>query len=229
MTGRRDVVSTLTAVLTAAGAGVGAMLATVWFLMPSSNSPVLVLVVTAAVAAGVLVARLIAQPEVRPGGFISSHPPRPAPERLWSEPVPRSFPSVDGRARPGPDTATSDRPTGAENRQLVLPTDGADADWWARQGVARPRSAAEAVAGPAAPADLAAYRNAARVVQCPRCGAFRVDVAHTGVGFAFRCRVDEHEWVWDPGDAWPVTVVAGRRQTSRSNDTTTPISRGHAD
>ncbi len=51
-----------------------------------------------------------------------------------------------------------------------------------------------------------------RVVQCPRCGDFAVDVGPRGPGFAFRCHCCGHEWRWAPGAAWPVSVVRPRAQ-----------------
>lgn len=99
-------------------------------------------------------------------------------------------------------------------------------DWWNR-GAPAPAARELVRTAPvrAAPRDLARLGEAPRVVQCPRCGAFRVDVrsgdprpgdaANGPVGHMFRCRVDGHEWTWQPGSAWPATVVASRRRRSR--------------
>ncbi len=120
---------------------------------------------------------------------------------------------LDGRSsRPGADRA---EPAAV---QLVLPVGqpagGAPpaGQWWDR-GAPAPAADTHAIT-PARPVprDLAALRDAARVVQCPRCGAFRIDVRHTSAGYAFRCRVDGHEWTWQPGTAWPATVVASHRR-----------------
>ncbi len=102
--------------------------------------------------------------------------------------------------------------------QVVLPVGrpaSAGGQWWGRG--APPPAAGAGGGEPAAlerPAarDLGQVSEAPRVVQCPRCGAFRVDVGHTPAGYAFRCRVDDHEWRWRPGTAWPATVVASRRR-----------------
>ena len=51
-----------------------------------------------------------------------------------------------------------------------------------------------------------------RVVQCPRCGDFAVEVGPRAPGFAFRCHCCGHEWRWAPGTAWPVSVVRPRAQ-----------------
>jgi hypothetical protein len=103
---------------------------------------------------------------------------------------------------------------------LVLPVDGAGqpGPWWS-QDRAAPAGAPRAAPVRTDAAELASYRESARVVQCPRCGAFRIDVtqlnSHRGAGYVFRCRVDDHEWIWQAGTAWPVTVVASRRRPDR--------------
>ena len=51
-----------------------------------------------------------------------------------------------------------------------------------------------------------------RVVQCPRCGDFAVEVGPRAPGFAFHCDSCGHEWRWVPGAAWPVSVVRPRAQ-----------------
>jgi hypothetical protein len=93
-----------------------------------------------------------------------------------------------------------------------------DRQWWDRQPERRTRPpvpAAGHVARPAVP-ELAGYRESARVVQCPRCGAFRIDVEQVVAGvFAFRCRVDDHRWQWESGAGWPATVVLSRRRPER--------------
>lgn len=106
------------------------------------------------------------------------------------------------------------RHAGEPASRLVLGVDQrAGGLWWSPQpatGQAYP------AAGPPVrpqPLDLAGYLDSARVVQCPRCGAFRIDVQHQGGGFAFRCRVDDHRWEWQPGTGWPSTVVVSRRRT----------------
>lgn len=89
--------------------------------------------------------------------------------------------------------------------------------WWNR-GAPAPAKGGAATTRPIAapPADLARWREAPRIVQCPRCGAFRIDARQTDSGgYAFRCRVDDHQWAWRPGTAWPATVVASRRRIPR--------------
>jgi hypothetical protein len=115
--------------------------------------------------------------------------------------------------RPRPDAPPPDRAPQtvavpvlpAETVRAVLPVNG---QWWAKTAPARPAAAA-AVTRHAAP-DLAGYVDAARVVQCPACGEFRIDVTHVPGGFAFRCRGDDHRWEWQAGMPWPATVNVSR-------------------
>jgi hypothetical protein len=55
-----------------------------------------------------------------------------------------------------------------------------------------------------------------RVVQCPRCGDFGVDVRQRAPGFAFACTRCGHPWRWEPGAAWPTTVVRPRRKRQQA-------------
>ncbi|MFC7614386.1 hypothetical protein ACFQV2_13510 [Actinokineospora soli] len=75
----------------------------------------------------------------------------------------------------------------------------------------RRRAAPTPAPAPTRPArDLAGYLDSARVVQCPRCGSFEIDVTGRTDGYAFRCRADDHGWQWRPGAPWPATVVVSR-------------------
>jgi hypothetical protein len=168
---------------------------------------VAVFVVVGATVVGVLMAMLLVSPQAR-----RPAPPakRPTVGEWWPEQETAPLPAGPDR-RPEPPAV---EPAG-ENPQLVLPVDGAapSGRWW-EQGTPAMGTRTDASARPS-PRDLAELRDSARVVQCPRCGAFRIDVTHVGTGYAFRCRVDDHEWTWRPGTAWPVTVVASRRRTDR--------------
>jgi hypothetical protein len=46
-----------------------------------------------------------------------------------------------------------------------------------------------------------------RVVQCPRCGDFDIDLRAERASFAFACRACRHTWTWAVGRPWPTTVV----------------------
>ena len=133
---------------------------------------------------------LIAAAGVAVGAVVAMWFVRPRPEAPPPDPAP-------------PDVAVPVR--AAETVRAVLPVNG---QWWAKTTPARP-SAAVTAPRRAAP-DLAAYVDGARIVQCPACGEFRIDVTHVPGGFAFRCRADDHQWEWQAGMAWPATVNASR-------------------
>ena len=57
-----------------------------------------------------------------------------------------------------------------------------------------------------------------RVVQCPRCGDFDVDVTPEQRSFAFACRACHNRWTWRSGRPWPSTVIrptAAKDRTGR--------------
>jgi hypothetical protein len=54
-----------------------------------------------------------------------------------------------------------------------------------------------------------------RIVQCPECGAFDVDVWNEPTGFAFTCRRCRGIWQWAPGRPWPATIVQPARGRTR--------------
>lgn len=174
-----------------------------------------VAVVLGSAAVGTLLAVLLVQPR-------TDHAEPPAPDHSPSGPGGGDNGGGRGGAKTETETA---RPKSAqappETALLVLPVGlpagGAPpaGQWWGRDAPP-PAAAPTATTTPARPAprDLGELRDSARVVQCPRCGAFRLDVRHAGAGYAFRCRVDGHEWTWQPGTAWPVTVIASRRRNT---------------
>lgn len=86
--------------------------------------------------------------------------------------------------------------------------------WWTRTSPAALRSNGESPRPPAQARDLTGYVETARVVQCPQCGSFHIDVTRLAGGYSFRCRAGEHAWQWQPGRAWPATVVVSRRRNS---------------
>ncbi len=96
--------------------------------------------------------------------------------------------------------------------------------WWEATagGKGSGDTAANGAAGSAdTTVDLSTYAGPTHVVQCPRCGGFRLDVRQQEPGFAFTCRTCGHPWQWSPGSAWPAGVVRpgcadGRTDSSRS-------------
>jgi hypothetical protein len=136
-------------------------------------------------------------------------------------PVTRSAPAPAPATAPGPVTAASParEQTDAAVQLLPLPADnssrsGPPPAWWdAAQGGPPPSSrAAQRAPAP----DLSTYLASTFVAQCPRCGAFRLDIARARSGWDFRCESCEYVWTWQPGTPWPpVRVMPGRRKESR--------------
>jgi hypothetical protein len=96
---------------------------------------------------------------------------------------------------------------------VAIPVQGGA--WWtaAEAGPKPPAAATPARGGPVVPpVELSEYAAVTRVVQCPHCGDFGVDVRQQEPGFAFTCNRCDRHWQWEPGAAWPVAVVRPRRQ-----------------
>jgi hypothetical protein len=134
-------------------------------------------------------------------------------------------PVPSGRAEPPPDsyppdpvapvTAQMPAPGGADGlnrggapavnetvvQMLPLGTEGsADAPWW---DPAHPAPAPSAGAKRAPAPDLSTYLASTFIAQCPRCGAFRLDIRRGRSGWNFRCEACENTWTWQPGTPWP--------------------------
>jgi hypothetical protein len=135
--------------------------------------------------------------------------------------APATAPAPAPATAPGPVTAASParEQTDAAVQLLPLPADnssrsGPPPAWWdAAQGGPPPSSrAAQRAPAP----DLSTYLASTFVAQCPRCGAFRLDIARARSGWDFRCESCEYVWTWQPGTPWPpVRVMPGRRKESR--------------
>ena len=127
-----------------------------------------------------------------------SYPPDPVAPATSATPV-----AADGLNRGG---------TPAVNETVVqlLPltppgTEGpADAPWW---DSAQPAPAPSAGARRAPAPDLSTYLASTFIAQCPRCGAFRLDIKRARSAWDFRCEVCGHTWSWQPGAPWPPVRV----------------------
>jgi hypothetical protein len=88
-----------------------------------------------------------------------------------------------------------------------------DAPWWdSAQGPPAPSSGAKRAPAP----DLSTYMASTFIAQCPRCGAFRLDIRRGRNGWDFRCESCDYTWTWQPGTPWPpVRVMPGGRRESR--------------
>jgi hypothetical protein len=184
-----------TAVLLVAGACVGAAAGVRLDLLDETWQVAGTLI---AVVAGVLVATLL----THESGQAESVPqPMPQPQRPTPAPAPATAPA---------ETPSAQQQTARIVLDVDTPSTGGQ--WWT-QSNATPRASNGDAPRPATqPRDLVGYVDTARVVQCPRCGSFQIDVTRVAGGFSFRCRTDEHAWQWRPGRAWPATVVVSRRR-----------------
>ena len=146
------------------------------------------------------------------------HGERPAP----SGPAAPSGPvtASAAAAAPAPAPAPASAPGSAETVVQLLPlppTPGQDHSrpaapaWWdaAQGGPPPPSPAAQRAPAPA----LSTYLASTFIAQCPRCGAFRLDIRGAGCGWDFRCESCDYLWTWQPGTPWPpVRVMPGRRR-----------------
>ena len=131
----------------------------------------------------------------RPAPSSDSYPPDPV------APVTAQAPVVaDGLNRVGApavnETVVQMLPLGTESP--------ADAPWW---DSAHPAPAPSAGAKRAPAPDLSAYLASTFIAQCPRCGAFRLDIRRARSGWDFRCEACENIWTWQPGTPWPPVRV----------------------
>jgi hypothetical protein len=175
---------------TGAAAMAGAVLAVtaLWRTRTIDHWPVLVALVLVAAVTVPLAATALGPPT--PPAPPAPPPPRPAPARAAppaARPAPRQW-----YDQPAATVAVPVRPD----------------TWWD----AAPRTAPEPAQGPPDPDADPAERSVTRVVQCPACGDFAVDLRQRDAGFAFECRGCGHGWQWRPGTPWPAAVVRPRRR-----------------
>lgn len=115
----------------------------------------------------------------------------------------------DGQDRGGP-------PAGHQTAVQLLPLPAQpgqpppDAPWWDSPQAPPPSPGAKRAPAP----DLSTYLASTFIAQCPRCGAFRLDIRQAGSGWDFRCEACAHTWTWQPGTPWPPVRVMpeGRRE-----------------
>ena len=134
---------------------------------------------------------------------LESYPPDPVAPATAPVPVQAGPDAADGLNRGSP-------PAVNETVVQLLPlsppgTAGpADAPWW---DSAQPAPASSAGAKRAPAPDLATYLASTFIAQCPRCGAFRLDIRRASSVWDFRCEVCGHTWSWQPGTPWPPVRV----------------------
>jgi hypothetical protein len=167
---------------------------------------------------------------VPPAGYDprpASRDPRAVPPASFASGAPD--PVAPGSAGPGPAGPRPGEPDGLARgahetvvQLLPLPSQpggaaGAgppDAPWWDSAQGAPPSPSSGAKRAPAP--DLSTYLASTFIAQCPRCGAFRLDIRRARNGWDFRCESCEYTWTWQPGTPWPpVRVMPGGRRESR--------------
>jgi hypothetical protein len=144
----------------------------------------------------------------------------PEPTAPRTATMPRSHPRPPDSYPPdpvAPATAQAPAPADGLNRvgapavnetvvqMLPLGTEGStDAPWW---DSAHPAPAPSAGAKRAPAPDLSTYLASTFIAQCPRCGAFRLDIRRGRGSWNFRCEACENTWTWQPGTPWPPVRV----------------------
>ena len=133
-----------------------------------------------------------APPESYPG---ESYQPDPVAPATVQTPAPARSRGADGLNRGGAPAVNE-----TVVQMLPLGTEGPDAPWWdSAQGTPAPSAGARRAPAP----DLSTYLASTFIAQCPRCGAFRLDIRQGRSGWNFRCEACENTWTWQPGTPWP--------------------------
>jgi hypothetical protein len=129
-----------------------------------------------------------------------SYPPDPVAPVTAQAPAPAGAGGADGLNRGGAPAVNE-----TVVQMLPLGTESApDAPWW---DSAHPAPAPSAGAKRAPAPDLSTYLASTFIAQCPRCGAFRLDIRRARSGWDFRCEACENTWTWQPGTPWPPVRV----------------------
>ncbi|MBV9142201.1 MAG: hypothetical protein JO115_15025 [Pseudonocardiales bacterium] len=206
--------------LTVGGAVLGALIALLRVMFDSFGAA---LIVTVGVLVGTTLAtRVLTSPgpsipgtQSNPGYPPDSGPPDLRPDGNEDKPSPPSRNSVQPLPVAPPPT---------ERGTVVLPV-RPDVGWWSETSVAGARrDQPKALSAP--PLDLSGYVESGRVVQCPNCASFRINVRHVDVGYAFSCHRCGHTWDWQSNISnmpWPKTVKVSKRLRADS------LSRGQTD
>jgi hypothetical protein len=184
----------------------------------------IIAVIVALVAGGIAVAVFRSPGRPRPVAYPVAGSAAPAPAApVGAAPVTAAAPVTRAAPANAPGHVTAGSPareqTDTAVQLLPLPADnssrpGPPPAWWdAAQGAPPPSSqAAQRTPAP----DLSTYLASTFIAQCPRCGAFRLDIARARSGWDFHCESCEYVWTWQPGTPWPpVRVMPGRRKESR--------------
>ena len=163
-------------------------------------------------------------PQAVPPVALGTAAPAPVPATAPA-PVPATAPAPVAAAGPDPVAAGSaasrpPEPDGQARETVVqllpLPPEPGrpgppDAPWWdSAQGAPSPSPGAKRAPAP----DLSTYLAATFIAQCPRCGAFRLDIHRARNSWDFRCESCGYTWTWQPGTPWPPVRVKPRERPS---------------
>jgi hypothetical protein len=139
---------------------------------------------------------------VRPAAFAAGPPDPGAPDPVAPGSAAPRAPESDGQAR---ETVVQLLPLPQPPGRRGPP----DAPWWdAVQGAPSPSPGAKRAPAP----DLSTYLAATFIAQCPRCGAFRLDIHQARNSWDFRCESCGYTWTWQPGTPWPPVRVKPRER-----------------
>ncbi len=112
-------------------------------------------------------------------------------------------PDGQGHGGPGP-SAGAGHETVVQLLPLPSQPGNTDAPWWnSAQGAPAPSAGAKRAPAP----DLSTYLAATFIAQCPRCGAFGLDIRQARDRWDFRCESCDYTWSWQPGTPWPPVRV----------------------
>jgi len=213
-----DAVHMLTAAVSAIVGGTLAVAVLQFFdiQQPNALAGMALILVVAAVIAIVAHLALARTPPGRPmaGSPAAEYPKSPSQPYHWGSAAPYAGPAdANGAARlQGQRAQTGDG----------VPVRASTPTWWT---TSPPRGTASPPPTPPLPVDRAAveqlsashqYAGVKRVVQCPECGHFGIDITHRPPVFDFVCRRCAHKWTWRRGTAWPRTMIRPRRGKQRA-------------
>ncbi len=182
------------------------------------HTSITIAVIVSVVAGGIAVLATFRLP-ARPPEVRAAQPPqalRAVPSASFASPAADPTAPLaaepDGQARGGP-------PAGNQTVVQLLPlppqpghAEPPDVPWWDSAQATPPAPSPGAKRAPAP--DLSTYLASTFFAQCPRCGAFRLDIRRGRNGWDFRCEACECTWTWQPGTPWPPVRVMprGRRE-----------------
>jgi hypothetical protein len=153
-------------------------------------------------------------PVRRPAPSVPQAPRGAPPASFPADPVAPGAVAQGPGGRDGPGRGGPGHPAATETVVQLLPLPSQpgqaagsgppDAHWWdSAQGAPAPSAGAKRAPAP----DLSTYLSSTFIAQCPRCGAFRLDIRRARNGWDFRCESCEHTWTWQPGTPWPPVRV----------------------